>query len=649
MSGVAGIWQRDGRPVQPALLAAIGARQAHRGPDGDGHWVQGAVGLTCQILRATPQSLAEVQPLVHASGAVAVFDGRLDTRDELLAVLHAPGLSPESSDAAFVLAAYDAYGEAFVDHLNGDFALALFDPRRERLLLARDAIGIKPLHYCFAGNTFLFASEIKCLLAHPDVSTTPSNETLADFLIRGGACGTGGRTFFEGIFTVPPSHLAVVTARGFVTRRYWEFDMDRQVRLGSFGEYAEAFAHHFTVAVRRRLRTARPAVVSVSGGLDSSSIFCVAQRESLHAAGVHRPVGLSHLSPEGSPADERRFLLEIERAYGVAIDRIPGGLPGVMGQSRNELWHVEAPFLDALGNRLHGLLRATRERGTRVLLGGQWGDQVLCERSYLVDLARRFRWLTVRRHLKEYRHWHEDVESPGFTREFHRELIRFHAPGALVVAAKRLRSIMRPSGVTVRWYTNAFSQRAAEPVWRRSVPRQSRGSAHAQSLYREVRNSYHVLCMESNDKAAAMYGLEMAFPFLDRDLLSFLMAIPGDMQTWRGIPKVLLREGLRDIVPEPILARRGKADFTDLLNEGMERDLSEMSACLRSPGLAIQWGYVKHDAIISELNRLRGHIGGPDGTVAWALQELLSLELWLQVFFGAVTETRSTLNHAGSH
>ena len=149
-----------------------------------------------------------------------MLDGRLDTREELLAVLHPTGLSAESSDAAFVLAAYDAYGEGFVSHLNGDFALALFDPRRGRLLLARDATGIKPLHYCFAGDTFLFASEIKCLLEHPDVSATPSNEMLANFLIRGATCGTGDRTFFEGIFTLPPSHMAVVTERGFVTRQY---------------------------------------------------------------------------------------------------------------------------------------------------------------------------------------------------------------------------------------------------------------------------------------------------------------------------------------------------------------------------------------------------------------------------------------------
>jgi asparagine synthase (glutamine-hydrolysing) len=652
VSGIAGLWNLDGRPVDEALLAAIGSRQAHRGPDGEGHWVRGSVGLTCQILRATPESASETLPLVHCSGLVAVFDGRLDNREDLLSSLSAPGLCRESPDAAFVLAAYNVHGEQFVEHLNGDFALGLFDPRLQRLLLARDAIGIKPLHYCRIRGAFVFASEVKSLFAHPRVTAAPSDDALADFLLRG--YSAEGRTFFKDVFSVPPAHLAVLTPERFVTRQYWDFDTSRQERTGSFHEYADEFTDHFARAVRRRLRTSRPAAVSVSGGLDSSSIFCVAQGESRQVAGLHAPVGLSYTSPAGSPADEQHFLLDIERAYGVAIDRIPGGVPGVMGQSRNELWHVEAPLLDALGNRLHGLLGAAHQRGARVLLTGHWGDQVLCERSYLVDLARRFRWVNVWRHLREYPRWYADVDSPGFTRAFFREFIRLHAPGALVATVRRLRMKARRPTRRVRWYTDAFSQRppgpdtgpATGPGLRRSVSGRWRSSAHAQSLYREVRNSYHVLCMELNDKAAAMYGLEMAFPFLDRDLLSFLMAIPGDMQTWRGIPKAFLREGLRGIVPEPILARRGKADFTDLVNVGMERELPQLAECLRSPGLAIRLGYVKQDATFNELNHLKGRIEGPDCSVAWALQEILSLELWLQVFFGTATEAGDAMDYA---
>jgi asparagine synthase (glutamine-hydrolysing) len=653
MSGIAGLWNLDGRPIEPALLAAIGSRQSHRGPDGEGHWIEGSIGLSCQTLGATRQGAGETVPLVHTSGAVAVFDGRLDDRDDLLSSLRAPDLCADSSDAAFVLAAYDSYGDLFVQHLNGDFALGIFDPRRQQLLLARDGIGIKPLHYCLVGDTFVFASEIKSLFAHPHVIAAPNDEALAGFLLRGYEYGTEGRTFFKNVCSVPPAHLAAVTRQRLTTRQYWDFDTSRQVRLGSFAEYSEAFTEHFTRAVRRRLRTSSPAAVSVSGGLDSSSIFCVAQQESRRPAGVRPPIGISHMAPEGSAADERRFLLDIEREYGVAIDRIPGGDPGVMNQARDELWHVEAPFLDALSNRHHDFMRAARQRGVRLLLGGQWGDQVLCDRSYLVDLAMRFKWITLWTHLRELPRWYADVERPGFTRAFLHELLRDHSPRALLAVAKKIRARTKTTMAGAPVYTAAFRQKGAE---RTSVKRGrggSPGTAHARALYADVRNGYHVLCMESNDKAAAMYGLEMAFPFLDRDLISFLMAIPGEMQTWNGVPKALLRAGLRAAVPASILARCGKADFTDLMNEGIEREHRQVSDCLQSPGLAFAWGYVERDATINELNRLDGRVSGPDGWVAWGLQELVSLELWLQVFFGSSVENGAwkgaRMNHAGRH
>jgi asparagine synthase (glutamine-hydrolysing) len=653
MSGIAGLWNLDGRPVEPALLAAIGSRQSHRGPDGEGRWLEGPIGLSCQTLRATRQCAPESLPLVHASGAVAVFDGRLDNCDDLLSSLRSPGLCADSSDAAFVLAAYDSYGDRFVEHLNGDFALGVFDPRKQQLLLARDAIGIKPLHYCLVGDTFVFASEIKSLFAHPQVVVAPNDEALAGFLLRGYEYGTEGHTFFKNVFSVPPAHLAAVTRQRLTTRQYWDFDTSRQVRLGSFAEYSEAFTEHFTRAVRRRLRTSSPTAVSVSGGLDSSSIFCVAQQESRRPAGVHAPIGISHMAPEGSTADERCFLLDIEREYGVEIDRIPGGAPGVMNQARDELWHVEAPFLDALGNRHHEFMRAARRRGVRLLLGGHWGDQVLCDRSYLVDLALRLRWITLWTHLRELPRWYAGVERPGFTRAFLHELLRDHSPRALLAMAKKIRARTKPPIVGAPVYTAAFRQKGVErtsPTHRRGG---SPGTAHAKALYADVRNGYNVLCMESNDKAAAMYGLEMAFPFLDRDLLSFLMAIPGEMQTWNGVPKALLRAGLRAAVPASILARCGKADFTDLMNEGMEREHPQVSDCLQAPGLAFAWGYVERADTISELNRLDGRVSGPDGWAAWGLQELVSLELWLQVFFGNSFESSTgkgaRMNHAGPH
>jgi asparagine synthase (glutamine-hydrolysing) len=139
--------------------------------------------------------------------------------------------------------------------------------------------------------------------------------------------------------------------------------------------------------------------------------------------------------------------------------------------------------------------------------------------------------------------------------------------------------------------------------------------------------------MEWNNKVAAMHGMDVAFPFLDRDLLLLLMSLPGDMQTRNGIPKILLREGLRGILPEAIANRKWKADFSRLGNEGMERDFSRLLDCLRTEPAAFQWGYLEKQTLQRHLAGLSGRIrGAADCELTWALSDLLALELWLQVF-----------------
>ena len=180
MSQVAGIWNLDGRPVDTTLLARLGASLGHPGDDEEGCWIHGPVGLACRIRCITAEAATEHQPLVHTSGTVVVFDGRLDNREELLAAVEpAPGIAASAPDSLLVLAAYATFGDRFPERLLGDFALALFDPARQQLLLARDAAGLRPLYFWRSPRTFLFASRIKTLLSHPDVVVRPNDRTVA--------------------------------------------------------------------------------------------------------------------------------------------------------------------------------------------------------------------------------------------------------------------------------------------------------------------------------------------------------------------------------------------------------------------------------------------------------------------------------------
>ena len=178
----------------------------------------GTVGFACQHLWVTPEEVGEVQPVAGRANVMLVMDGRLDNRDELLPAL---GLPRTASDAACVIAAYDAWDDRFTERLNGDFAVALFDASKHRLLLARDSIGIRPLYYFRNDRVFAFASEIKALLAHPEIPTRPDDEGIADFLLVGSRpVDRQEITCFEGISALVPAHIAAVTPARTVTRRF---------------------------------------------------------------------------------------------------------------------------------------------------------------------------------------------------------------------------------------------------------------------------------------------------------------------------------------------------------------------------------------------------------------------------------------------
>lgn len=628
MSGIVGVWNLDGEPVEREVLARMSATLAHRGPDGEKLWTDGPVGLACQLLRVTPESATETQPLVGSSGAVVVFDGRLDNREELLATLKdSHNVSSSSPDPALVLAAYEAFGERFPEKLAGDFALGLFDPHKRQLVLARDAIGIRPLYYCRTGNTFLFASEIKALLAHSKVSPRPNDDILADFFLNN--VRDQEITFFEGIFSLPPAHIALVSPRATIKRRYWDFDPAHRIRLGSFDEYAVAFRHLFEQAVRRRLRSAYPVAVSVSGGLDSSSILCMAETLTRGGTGTPRLHGVSYTSEDGSPSDERSFLVEIEKKYGITIRRVPTGPLGILNGSEEVVRYLEVPWLDENWNNSRMFLRTIQELGVRVVLTGHWADQVLFPQAYLVDLFRSLAWREVKTHLKEFGLWMTDADPGYFRRRFLLDLVKYHVPRSFYPLIRRLRVKRdRP------WYSDALRQRACRRAWRHTANVWCASSAHAQSLYEEARSAHHVLCMEWNNKMASIHGLEMAFPFLDRELLSFLMAVAGKVLTWNGVPKALLRAAMRGVLPEAIVHRRWKADFSHLVNEAVERDLPRVAHCLDGDAHAIVSGYVTRDVLEKNLKQIGVRLSGPTCEVAWSLSDLLGLELWLRVFFG---------------
>jgi len=625
MSGIAGIWHRDDQPVERQHIARLVETLGHRGGDGEGCRIDGSAALGCSLARRTPESIGEVQPVVDADGTMLVFDGRLDNRDELRAALpRDAATSDDSPDSSFALAAYRAFHLDFAARLAGDFALGLYDPRRRHVVLARDPIGVRPLYYYASRDLFVFASEMKGLLADERVETQPNDDLLADFLLtRLAARPPLEETFLQNVRAVLPGHRVVILRDGERSQMYWDFDAARELRLARESDYADAFRERLEIAVRRRLRNRSAVAVWVSGGVDSSAIFCLAAREQAAVRGI------SLVFPDGAPADEKRFLDPIEEATGASILRIAHANGGVMNGCGEGIWHAESPFLDAQWNGTRADLLTTRALGATVLLTGHWGDQVLCDEAYLVDLCRRGAWRRAWRHLHEASRW-TGRPVRDHARRVIESLFRDVMPRAIVSAARTARAAVRAQRPGRACFTDAFLARADR--WRRRAPVfPTKGSAHARSVYRAARSAYHVLCMEWNNKVAAMHGLDMAFPFLDRDLIAFLMAIPGDVQSRNGVPKALLRDALCDVLPAPIAARASKADFTRVVNDGVADEYAQIAERTRRTRHAVDRGYVRADAL-SALGTGGGDRTAPTCEQAWALVDLLALELWLEAF-----------------
>jgi asparagine synthase (glutamine-hydrolysing) len=633
MSGLVGVWNLDDTALEQSVLARMSATLAHRGRDGEGRRVVGSVGFACQHTWVTPEEVGERQPLVAPDGVMLVFDGRLDNRDELRRQLR---LGAEASDATYVLAAHARWGGEVARHLNGDFAFALHDPVRAQLLLVRDPIGVRPLYYHAGRGIVAFASEIRALLAHPAIPTRPDEEGLIDYLLPGvRAADRPGPTCFAGIALLPPAHSLLSSSHGGLrVTRYWDFDPRKQIRLRSIGEYAEALRERFATAVRRRIRSAYPVVVSTSGGLDSSSIFC--QAEALRASGgaacpaVH---AVAYVGPEGTAADERAYLDAIERAYGVAIERIPMvPLLSVAESADVQVSRVEAPLLDVLWGAGRRLQQVAAGLGARRFITGHWGDQVLFSSAYVVDLIRSLRWRMAWRHARAWEQWFTGEETRWLRRRLPLELLRHTLPPPALAVLKRLRR--NPAIGRGRWAAPALRRRALRGAHRVSTVGRQFGTAQARALYRETRTAYQVQCMEWNNKVGAHHGLDVAFPFLDRDLVAFLLATPGEVHNWEGVPRGLMRHAMRDVLPEAITQRSWKADFTDPVNATARREIAAIRERVLGAALPVRMGFVDAAALEPALDAVQGRLSRSDAVGSWDVAALLGLEAWLRVFFG---------------
>jgi asparagine synthase (glutamine-hydrolysing) len=567
MSGIAAVFNLDGRPAERATVERMIAATPYRARDGSASWSDGPVALGHAMLHATPESLGESQPLIDASGDLAlVFTGRIDNRDELRDAFDRAAISPlGESDAAYALAAYQRWGEDFPGQILGDFAFALWDGKRRRILCARDPLGVAALYYYTDGHLFVCASELHQLFSDPRVPMKPNEEMVAETLSS--LPREAEETLYQGVYRLRASFMFIVTANGVTRRRYYDLDPARSVEYRSDDDYAEHFRAILFEAVRCRLRSHGLVVADLSGGIDSSSVVAIATRllETRSAnVDAFETMSIDHDLPE---ADERRHVALAEAAFNLRTHHVPASLRPLEWY-RETARHYRDLTYNPSGSAIDLAAVFRSFEDARVSLTGEGGDDFFGGSGFgYADLLRGLRFGAVLRRLR-------------FDREMRRNDPMFDAPlrllfrnGILPLVPKPLKQMVKPLFIRDDLpfsIAPEFARRARynERMSRQPVLPRCRDLAQ-QDVYRTYSAGWMAQALEPVDRYAASAGIEMRHPFYDRRVMEFAFAIP-ESQRLRGLEtKFVLRRAMRGIVPASILDRLDKGSFGYTFPEAM--------------------------------------------------------------------------------
>ena len=340
MCGVAGIFSAPGAaPPHRGDIEAMVRALHHRGPDGQGVLIDGPVGLGHARLSIIDLD-GGAQPIANEDGRVqVVFNGEIFNYLELRADLIARGHRfRTASDTEVLVHLYEEHGDDFVVHLNGQFAIALWDARRQRLVLARDRVGIRPLYYTRLGGRLVFASEVKALFALREVPRRLDAAGLASVFSLWSVLPP--RTVFEGIETLPPAHVMTVDAQGTSRiTRYWDWPFGMSTPAWTDERWADELHALVVDAVRLQLRADVPVGAYLSGGLDSSIITTVIRR---HTA---TPLRSFSLTFEDAEFDEREHQRTLVAHLGTEHSSIEAGKAGIAAAFPRMVRHAESPVV----------------------------------------------------------------------------------------------------------------------------------------------------------------------------------------------------------------------------------------------------------------------------------------------------------------
>jgi asparagine synthase (glutamine-hydrolysing) len=610
MCGIAGFYFRDRRDCELSVLKAMTDSIRHRGPDAEGAYIRPGIALGHRRLSIIDLS-SGAQPMSNARGDLhLVFNGEIYNFRLLKKQLESQGQNfRTNSDTEVILACYERFGDSFVDHLNGMFALALWDDRNKRLILARDRIGKKPLYYHATDDGVVFASELKALLRGPSMPRDIDEVSVDEYFSFGYI--PEPHTIYRNIKKLPAATMMIVDGNSAKMSKYWSLPLVVPVARDE-ADYAEEVLSVLEDSVRIRMISDVPLGVFLSGGIDSSAVT------GLMAKNSAQPVKTFSIRGGDAEFDELPYARAVARMHGtehhefdLPAEKLESVLPGLVN-------HFDEPFGDSSMLPTYYVSHLARQHVT-VALSGEGGDELFA--GY--DWQRKYDW--IRRRWAQIPKWLRAGLLARILPSSIEPRIRSNRVESMIYRASIANRLsLDEDAIAYRNLVTAYSGHMKSLVFSRDFFDRCRAqpsrdpiadaflsSGGLSPLSAALRSDFSVYLpgdlLTKVDRMSMANSLEVRCPLLDYRLAELATRIPDSMKVKGGLSKYILRKAVGSVLPIEVMERRTKRGFSVPVSKWFRGDAAAYTRSVLLDSSVTDSPIFSRDGIETLLNRHERH------------------------------------------
>lgn len=610
MCGITGIYNIDEKKVDFELLKKITNVLKHRGPDGEGYYIKDNIGLGHRRLIIIDSSDSANQPMSNEDNSIWItYNGEIYNYIELREELKSKGhIFKSRSDTEVIIHSYEEYGFKCLEKFIGMFAFCIWDEKQKILFCAKDRFGIKPFYYYYNKDCFIFASEKKAILEIDKFLKEPDENSISEYLIYGFK-NHKNNTFIKDIKSILPSHYIILEKSTIKEIKYWTLDLkeisERDNNLN------KKFFDIFESSIKIHLRSDVPVGSCLSGGLDSSSIVCMINKidkdQKIYAfSSVFKEEGIN----------EKSYIDKVARQINVKIEYVNPSIKEFKNEIDKIIYYQEEPFSSTSIFAQWCVMKIARDNGIKVILDGQGGDEILAGYHYYFYSL----FLDLIKNHKFYKFFQELV--------YYWDLHKYKKLDTLVhLLYYSLPSFLRDNiefNIKRICFTNLIDK-TNEDKLEENV---KFNNILKKDLYSNLFNKLQAL-LHYEDRNSMAHSIEARVPFLDHRLVEFCFSLPNHLLLNNGMTKIILRESLKNILPDEITKRKDKIGFATPELNWFKTSLKDFILEILNSKSFKERGYFNVKKLIKEYELI---LKGKKYSTA-TLWRAINLELWFRKFF----------------